>query len=201
MSRDSWFCMLHALYADSVASMRVAVYDGISGPCLGCLSNVHTGYTGGVMGLPGETQGAPLAIMLANVIQDLLTASASSGPSLIGDGRYPLPGLQDLAEYLVGNGKTRCRVRRISVDPALREQLSKALAEAGCKAAKEVSDAVLAALLLRAEVYYPDGTLCDALIKGEVRRAELLGEPPRENKNSVWDVLQLYAVEYMVLPR
>lgn len=185
------------MYIGEVNMMRAAVYDGISGPCLGCLSDVYTGYTGGVMGLPGPIQGATIEVALTNILQELVFA-ALPGKGLDASNilntlcEYPLPGVKTVEQYLAGvNG---CNKVTIKASTPFMNSIHQILSGMGCRCSKRLAEAVIAALVLRAEAYYPNGIPCDAIVEGRVDAAA-----QKITKEITWDELN-YVIEYKVVP-
>lgn len=197
---------LHSHYFDEVSSMRAAIYDGISGPCLGCLSDVYTGYTGGVMGVPGPIKGAPIEASLASLMQELILAglpdlSESTVETLCNkscneDCTLSLPRIKHVEQHLAE--VRNCKKISINVEHSFINQLSQVLKQIGCKCGQSLAEAIIVALVLRADAYYPGGIPCNATLEATIFRVETPKHTTTQGE-SIWDRLHQYVIEYRIV--
>ncbi len=170
---------------------EAAVYDGVSGPCLGCGSTVHTGYTGGVMGVPWEIKPEKtLVATLRRVLEDVCLAAGYGGLRGclhdVAQGRAAsLPGLRDLGEEVgcpsLGPDSLR-EEEREALEKALQESLEYMAAKAGGGgwtvppgSLSRLAEAVVVALLAKAAALY--GLPCPPRIQAKVLSSSASSSP------------------------
>ena len=107
-----------------IRGVGAAVFDGVSGPCLGCASTVYTGYTGGVMGIPGDPKDWWDGFSLRNMLEDLCmaldyTEIGACMRDIVKD-EHILPTLEDLKKELSG-------LRCVNPHHKFREELEEVL--------------------------------------------------------------------------
>ena len=166
---------LRLLHRADLAYARSAVYDGVSGPCLGCASTVYTGYTGGVMGIPSDPDDWWGGSTLGNVIVDLCLAMGYSDLNQClrdaASGEAALPKLEAVAERVCSGGKGS-----IKVDEKFKEGIKRAIedmyGDKGIRdhAAEALAEALAAYMLLDLDSTRP--LPCPLALVGSVIKAK-----------------------------
>ena len=168
-------------------TLRVEELDGVSGPCSGCASDVFTGYTQGIMGLPLAYSGGINIFSLNELINILYTVLSFFVNNIVSLHHQEKQSLEEILNIIIKNvdklpdkdilSRIICGEKNlISIDNKLIDSLANYINEVLNKnnnydtnVLKKVSESIIIITLIHNEVFTPGGLRCPVRVTGKLK--------------------------------
>ncbi len=168
-------------------TLRVEELDGVSGPCSGCASDVFTGYTQGIMGLPLAYSGGINIFSLNELINILYTMLSFFINNIVSLHHQEKLSLEEILNIIIKNvdklpdkdilSRIICGEKNlISIDNGLIDSLANYINEIlnknnnyNTNVLKKVSESIIIITLIHNEVFTPGGLQCPVRLTGKLK--------------------------------